>query len=93
MLGAYLIRQAKKYIAEWCGGDTEAYILRPHGHYDIRNGIAKDLEERLGEIEERLQIIASMCFDGRVGNGLVEQNGTLLMELIKQSRPVLAQEA
>jgi hypothetical protein len=61
-------------------------VLRSHGHYDVRSGETKSLEQRISETEKQLSIAASLCFDKRVPDNILEQNWALVLDLVKQYR-------
>jgi hypothetical protein len=83
-LGTYLIQKAKKYTAESCGGDTEVFVLRSHGHPDVQSGRTKELERKIIEFEERLHIAASLVFDAQLSYDDVEKTWAPVLELIKR---------
>jgi hypothetical protein len=86
-VSVYLAYQAKRYV-EGCGGHTEAMILWPHGHRDIRNGSTSDMETEIKDMEKRLAVAASMSFDARVPTNMLEQNWQIVIDQLKKGHVI-----
>jgi hypothetical protein len=79
MLGTYLVLKAKAHV-DGCGGDTDAFILRPNGHVELRNGETYNTEQRMLRIESKVKRVASCFFDNRISN---ENFDKVLAELVR----------
>jgi len=79
MLATYLVLKAKTHI-EGCGGDTDAYVLRPSGHVEIRNGDTYNTEQPMLRIESKVKVVASCFFDKRMSD---ENFAKALQSLVK----------
>ena len=84
-LSTYLTHQAKMYV-DGCGGATQVRILWPGGGLDVRDGLAKEAEREILEIESRLGIAVSMSFDQRVTAKILQDNWQIAIDKLKKGR-------
>jgi hypothetical protein len=83
-LGCYFVLKAKVFI-EGCGGDTDAVIVRPHGHIDVRNGDTYNTEQDFMWLEKTFRMAAAACLDGRVPERNVDDLLAQMVEKLKQT--------
>ena len=83
MLATYLVLKAKTHI-EGCGGDTDAYILRPTGRVEIRNGDTYNTEQRMLRIESKVKVVASCFFDKRISDADFDKTLAELVRVLKE---------
>jgi hypothetical protein len=83
MLGVYLVLKAKAHI-DGCGGDTDAFIVRPSGQVEIKNGESYNTEQRLLSIEQRVRVAASYFFDKRTSDSTFDKALTELVRVLKE---------
>jgi hypothetical protein len=64
-IACYFVLKAKTFI-DGCGGDTNAFIVRPHGHIELRDGdtynteqeflwLERNVDDLLGKMGEKLK--------------------------------------
>jgi hypothetical protein len=83
-LGCYFVLKAKVFV-DGCGGDTNAFILRPHGHIEIRDGDTNNTEQEFMRLEKTFRMAAAACFDSRVHERNVDDLLSKMVEKLKQT--------
>jgi 20S proteasome alpha/beta subunit len=89
-LGCYFVLKAKVFI-EGCGGDTTAWILRPHGHVDVRDGNTYNTEQDFMWLEKTFRMAVAACFDPRVPERNVNDLLGKMVEKLKQHHQIVQQ--
>jgi hypothetical protein len=83
MLGTYLVLKAKTHV-EGCGGDTDAFVLRPSGHVEIRSGDYYRTEQQMLRIESKIKVVASCFFDKRIADSDFDKVVAELVRVLKE---------
>lgn len=87
-LGVYLVMQAKRYI-DGCGGDTDAFVIRPNATPELRSGGTYNLEQHLLHIERYAAEVVRAAFDPNVEDAIIDKIMTDLAGRIKDSRATM----
>jgi hypothetical protein len=83
MLATYLVLKAKTHV-DGCGGDTDAMILRPNCHVELRSGDTDRTEQKILRIESKIRVVAQCFFDKRISEDNFDKASAELVRVLKE---------